>query len=105
MSTVKSLLFALTLSTGLIATLPCVCAKDTVDAWSASAGGSFTCGDRYNALIKQGKAALTKGDQAGALRSLLAARSQLHQCQQREKENVTGAIAIALNSLAPGRCQ
>ena len=82
-------------SAGTIASLPCVCAKDTIAISSTSDG---TCGDRYNALIANAKAALAKGDQNAAVRGLLAARSQLHSCEERDHDSATSAAAIALNS-------
>ena len=98
MRSVSSLVFALTLAFGTVASLPCVCAKDTIDAWSAAGGATDTCGDRYNALIAEAKAALTKGDQHAALHGLLAARSQLRSCEERDHDSATGVVAIALNS-------
>ena len=92
---VPTLLFALAFSAGTVASLPCVCAKDTIDAWSAA---TDTCGDRYNALITEAKAALSRGDQHAALRGLIAARSQLRSCEERDHDNATGVVAIALNS-------
>jgi len=88
-------MFALAFSAGTVASLPCVCAKDTIDAWSAA---TDTCGDRYNALITEAKAALSKGDQHAALRGLIAARSQLRSCEERDHDSATGVVAIALNS-------
>ena len=95
---VPSLVFALALSVGTVASLPCVCAKDTIDAWSAAAGATETCGDRYNALIGKAKAALAKGDRNAAIRWLLAAESQLRVCEERHHDNATGAVGVALNS-------
>jgi hypothetical protein len=95
---VPSLVFALVFSAGTIASLPCVCAKDTIDAWSSSAGATDTCTDRYNALITEAKAALTKGDRQAAIRGLLSARSQLRSCEERDHDTTTGVVAIALNS-------
>ncbi len=104
MSRIYSLVFALTFSAGTIASLPCVCAKDTIDAWSVSAGVTETCGDRYNALITTAKAALSRGDQHAALQGLLAARSQLRTCQERDHDSATGVVAIALNSPRRADC-
>jgi hypothetical protein len=95
MRRVYSLVFALAFSAGTVASLPCVCAKDTIDAWSAA---TDTCGDRYNALITEAKAALSKGDQHAALHGLIAARSQLRSCEERDHDSATGVVAIALNS-------
>ena len=98
MRRVISLVFAIALGAGTIAGLPRVCGEDTIDAWSASGGAKDTCGDRYNALVAEAKAALSKGDQRAALHGLLAARSQLRSCEERENDSATGAVAIALNS-------
>jgi hypothetical protein len=95
---VPSLVFALAFSAGTIASLPCVCAKDTIDAWSAAAGATDTCTDRYNALITDAKSALTKGDRQAAIRGLVSARSQLRACEERDHDSATGVVAIALNS-------
>ena len=95
MRRVYSLVFALAFSAGTIASLPCVCANDTIDAWSAA---TDSCGDRYNALITEAKSALSKGDQHAALRGLIAARSQLRVCEERDHDSATGVVAIALNS-------
>ena len=95
---VPSLVFALVFSAGTVASLPCVCAKDTIDAWSAAGGTTDTCGDRYNALVTQAKAALTKGDRNAAIHGLIAARSQLRVCEERDHDSATGVVAIALNS-------
>ena len=94
MRRVSSFLFAIAFSAGTIASLPCVCAKDTIAVSSASG----TCSDRYNALIADAKLALAKGDQNGALHGLLAAREQLRSCEERDHDSATGAAAIALNS-------
>ena len=96
MRSVSSLLFVLAFSAGTIASLPCVCANDS--AWTVSAGATGTCSDRYNALLANAKAALAKGDQHAALHGLLAARSQLRSCEERDHDSATGAVAIALNS-------
>jgi hypothetical protein len=98
MRRISSFLFVLAFSAGTIASLPCVCAKDTIDAWSVSAGATGTCSDRYNALIANAKAALAKGDQPAALHGLIAAKKQLRSCEERDHDSATGAAAIALNS-------
>ena len=98
MRRIYSLVFALTFSAGTIASLPCVCAKDTIDAWPAAAGVTDTCSDRYNALIAEAKDALAKGDRHAAIHELLAAKSQLSVCEERDHDSATGAVAIALNS-------
>jgi hypothetical protein len=104
MRRVSSFLFALAFSAGTIASLPCVCAKDTIDAWSVSDSAPGTCSDRYNDLIASAKGALAKGDQHAALQGLLAAREQLRSCEERDNDSATGAVAIALNSPRPGDC-
>lgn len=96
MPRISSVLFVLAFSAGTIASLPCVCAKDTIA--SSVAAGTGTCSDRYNALVANAKAALAKGDQPAALHGLLAARSQLRSCEERDNDSATGAVAIALNS-------
>jgi len=98
MNRIYSLVFALTFSAGTIASLPCICAKDTIDAWSVSMGATDTCSDRYNALVTEAKAALSRGDQHAALQGLVAARSQLRVCEERDHDSATGVVAIALNS-------
>jgi len=100
MRRVSNLLFVLAFSAGTIASLPCVCAKDTIVVSSASG----TCSDRYNALIANAKLALAKGDQHAALQGLIAARSQLRACEERDHDNAKGAVAIALNSPHLGDC-
>jgi len=102
MRNVTSLLFAVAFSVGTIAGLPCVCANDT--ALTISAGATDNCSDRYNALIAGAKAALAKGDQHAALHGLIAARSQLRTCEERDHDSATGAVAIALNSPRPTDC-
>src|SRR5216684_3827694 len=73
MRSVSSLLFVLAFSAGTIASLPCVCAKDSI----------------------------AKGDQHAALHGLLAARSQLRSCEERDNDSATDAVAIAPNSPRP----
>ena len=98
MSRIFSLLFALVIGAGIVASLPGVCAQDSIDARSASVGdsGSQTCGDRYNALVAKAKAALIRGDRRATLEGLLAARSQLRVCEEREHERAAGTTAVAL---------
>lgn len=69
-------------------------ASATASTAVAPSGG---CGDRYNALLLQAKAALVKGDRNGAVRSLIAARSQLRDCQGRERLDSAPASALGLN--------
>lgn len=104
MNSVSRLVFALVLSAGTIAALPCVCAEGPLDATSASVGESVSCGDRYNAMVSEAKSALTNGDRVGALRSLIDAKSQLRRCNDRDRENATGAVALALNWPATLHC-
>ena len=92
MYNVSRILFAIVFSAGTVASLPCVCARDTIVS-SISIG---TCGDRYNALVSDAKAALSKGDQRGALQGLIAARSQLRSCEERDHDSAIGAVAVAL---------
>jgi len=103
MRRVSSLVFALALGAGSIGALPCVCAKDSLDFMSTSVGDSVTCGDRYNSMIAGAKWALMRGDHAGALQSLEAAKSQLRRCQNLE-ENTAGATSLALNGTAVLAC-
>ena len=95
---VPTLLFALAFSAGTVVSLPCVCVKDTIVASSSASGATGTCGDRYNALIAEAKTALAKGDRHAAIHELLAAKSQLRVCEERDHDNATGVVAIALNS-------
>ena len=97
MSSILRAIFGLVLSAGTIAALPCVCAEGPLNAASASIGDSVSCGDRYNAMVSDAKSALVKGDRVGAVHSLISARSQLRRCNDRERENATGAVALALN--------
>jgi len=53
----------------------------------------------YNALVaRRRRPRWAKGDQHTALTWLLAARSQLRSCEERDNDSATGAVAIALNS-------
>ena len=100
MSRIHSLVFALSLSAGMVASLPCMCAKDTIDAWLVPGISTpDTCTDKYNALIAGAKTALSKGDRHAALHGLIAAKSQLRMCEERDHDSATGVVAIALNSL------
>ena len=95
----KTLLFATVLAIGSIATLPRLCADPNEAA--AASHDSSSCTDRFNALLAQAKASLVKGDRGAAINSLIAARNQLHTCQEQEERNSTAAVAIALNSTQP----
>jgi len=46
------------------------------------------CGAQYNALVKQAKDDLIKGDRPGAIRLLRAAKVQLHICEVRSTRDV-----------------
>ena len=104
MRRLSSFTFALVLGIGSIAALPCVCAKDSPGAMSASYLGEPSCGARYNSMIAGAKSALMKGDRKGAIRSLQAAKSQLHRCEELE-ENTAGATALALGGPAALGCR
>lgn len=90
-----ALVFALTI--GAIASLPRVCAEGSDRILPAANEAESTCADRYNALLTQAKAALTQGDRARAVGSLLAAKAQLRVCQEREERNSIAAVAVAMN--------
>jgi hypothetical protein len=86
---------ALVLGVGTVAALPRIFAK-APEAHAAPSEGNATCGDQYNALVKQAKASLTKGDRNGAIHWLLAARTQLDRCQKLEELNSSEEIDVAL---------
>jgi hypothetical protein len=90
------LLFATVLAVASIATLPRLCADPNEGATAAS-HDSASCTDRFNALLAQAKASLVKGDRSAAINSLIAARIQLHTCEEQEERNSTAAVAVALN--------
>jgi hypothetical protein len=93
-----SLVFALALVVGSIASLPRVCAEGHDGSVAAESRDGSSCADRYNALLGQAKASLIKGDRGAAINSLIAAKIQLHTCQELEERNSTAAVAVALNS-------
>lgn len=72
---------------GSIASLPRVCAEDSVEVIT-------TCGDHYNALVERAKTALASGNRSAAIAALLAAKDQLRRCEDRESTNT---IAVAFN--------
>ena len=93
MPKLTTLLFVSVLAIGSVPSLPRVCAEGSADVTEIES----TCGDRYNALLTRAKAALTRGDQAGAVNSLVAAKAQLRVCQEREERNPMAAVAVAMN--------
>lgn len=97
MRSVSTVLFVVALVIGSITSLPRVCAEGSDANASTLVGGSGTCGDRYNALVERAKASLIRGDRAGAVDSLVAARAQLLRCQELEERDSVATIAVALN--------
>jgi hypothetical protein len=93
-----SLVFALALVVGSIASLPRVCAEGPDGSVAADSRDGSGCADRYNALLGQAKASLVKGDRGAAINSLIAAKTQLRTCQEQEERNSTVAVAVALNT-------
>lgn len=93
----KTLFFAAVLALGFIATFPRLCAALPDGSAAAASHDSSSCTDRFNALLAQAKASLVKGDRGAAIKSLIAARIQLHTCQEQEERNSTAAVAVALN--------
>ena len=94
----NSLVFAIALVAGCIASLPRVCAEGPDGSVAAESRDGSSCADRYNALLGQAKSSLVKGDRGAAINSLIAARIQLHTCEKLEERNSTVAVAVALNS-------
>ena len=97
-----TIVLAAVVTVGSIASLPRMCAEGS-DGSSRVGLHDTSCGDRYDALLVQAKASLIKGDRAGAINSLVAARHQLLHCQEMEERNSIAAIAVALNS-TPSEC-
>ena len=97
----RTILFATVLAVGSIASLPRLCAEGSDASAAAAYPDSSNCADRFNALLGQAKASLVKGDRGAAINSLVAARVQLHACQEQEERNSTAAVAVALNSKQP----
>jgi hypothetical protein len=98
MRTGKTLLFATVLAVGSIASLPRLCAKGPDRSAAAVPPDSSSCTDRFYALLTQAKVSLVKGNRSAAINSLIAARIQLHTCQELEERNSTASVAVALNS-------
>jgi hypothetical protein len=94
----SSLVFALALVVGSIASLPRVCAEGPAGSAAAESRDGSSCADRYNALLGQAKASLVKGDRGAAINSLIAAKNQLRSCEELEERNPTASVAVALNS-------
>ena len=69
-----SLVFALALVVGCIASLPRVCAEGSDGSVAAESRDGSSCADRYNALLGQAKTSLVKGDRRAAINSLIAAK-------------------------------
>ena len=92
-----TILFATALALGSIASLPRLCAEGPDGSAAAASADSSSCIDSFNALLAQAKASLVKGNRGAAINSLIAARKQLHVCQELEERNSTAAIAVALN--------
>lgn len=97
MRSVSTVVFVMALVIGSMTSLPRVCAEGSDASASTFVGDSGTCGDRYNALVEQAKASLIRGDRAGAVGSLVAAKAQLLRCQELEERNSVATIAVALN--------
>jgi hypothetical protein len=57
----------------------------------AAASPEGSCGDQYNALVKEAKDNLIKGDRVAAVNSLVQARTQLHLCESRTAQDVKGS--------------
>src|SRR5258708_36834039 len=93
-----SLVFALALIVGSIASLPRVCAEGSDGSVAAESRDGSRCTDRYNALLGQAKSSLVKGDRGAAINSLVAAKNHLRPSQQLEERNHTASVAVRLNS-------
>ena len=100
-----SLVFAFALVVGSIASLPRVCAEGPDRSAALVPPDSSSCTDRFNALLAQAKVSLVKGNRSAAINSLIAARSQLHTCQEEEERNSTASVAVALNSTLSARIE
>jgi hypothetical protein len=57
----------------------------------AAAAPSGSCDDQYNALVKEAKENLIKGDRVATINSLVQARTKLHSCESRSAEDVKGS--------------
>ena len=100
-----NLAFVLALVIGSIASLPRVCAEGPAGSVAAESRDGSSCADRYNALLRQAKTALVKGDRGAAINSLIAAKIQLRTCQELEERNSTAGVAVALNSKQSARIE
>jgi len=72
--------------------VPVIRARDTIASAPEIAEGRTTCGDHYNALVKQAKDDLIGGDRAAAVRLLRAAQAQLHICAVRTTQDVESSF-------------
>jgi hypothetical protein len=73
---------------------------------SRAAGGKVTgatfvdpmtaCVNQYNSIVSNAKASLAGGDRNGAIKLLLAARSQLGKCEEIHN-NSTASVSLGLN--------
>ena len=93
----RTLLFATVLALASIASLPRICAEGPDGSAAVGLPDSSSCTDRFNALLAQAKASLVRGNRGAAINSLIAAKTQLHTCQEQEERNSTAAVAVALN--------
>jgi hypothetical protein len=105
MRTGTTLLVATILAVGSIVSLPRLFAEGPDGSAGAASPDSSSCADRFNALLAQAKASLVKGNRGAAINSLVAARIQLHTCQEQEERNSTAAVAVALNCTQSARSE
>ena len=91
-------MFATVLAVGSIASLPRRCAEGSDRSAAVVSPDSSSCTDRFNVLLAQAKVSLVKGNRSAAINSLIAARIQLHTCQEEDERNSTASVAVALNS-------
>jgi hypothetical protein len=71
-----------------IIAVPILRARSSIVDTTEITEGRGICGDQYNALVRQAKQDLIKGDRAGAIRLLRAAKVQLHVCEVRSTQEV-----------------
>ena len=57
----------------------------------AAAAPEGSCDDQYNALVREAKENLIKGDRVATINSLVQARTKLHSCEARSAEDVKGS--------------
>src|SRR6266853_6737021 len=105
MSKFTTLVFAIALIVGSIASLPRVCAEGPDGSVAAESREGSSCADRYNALLGQAKSSLVKGDRGAAINSMIAAKIQLRTCQELDERHSTAAVAVALNSTQSARIE